>query len=304
MFAANLEDELLSIMNDLSFGRYVHGLYYRFIVHDPKRRIIHKATVRDRVVHRLIYNALLLMFHRRWLDCSFSCRPGFGQHRSIETAQKFLRQATKNWSDESWILKCDIRKFFDSVDQQILLNLLTRQVHDPQLLGLLTTIVHSFHVTAHCGLPIGNLTSQLFANLYLHELDRYMKHELKRRWYVRYADDFIVIGADRDDLQSVLQSVDRFMQESLKLTLHPNKIFFRKSSWGIDWLGHVLLPGYQILRPSTKKRMLRKAKGGTLDTLVSYHGLLKGTARRTIDQQLLQTFALVGVGDTIGWVGS
>ncbi len=288
-FYANLEDELISILRDLLTDQYIHGPYARFIVHDPKRRIIHKATVRDRVIHRLVYNKLLPIFHSRLLDCSFSCRPSFGQHRSIEAVRRAIRQVTQNGSRECWILKIDVRKFFDSVDHNILFDLLCRSVTDKRLLALLQMIIQSFAVTDRVGLPIGNLTSQLFANVYLHELGRCMKHTQKQRWYFRYADDMLLLSKSGEQLVHQLVQMDGFLQQALKLRLHPKKIFLRKSTWGFDWLGRVMLPGHEVLRPSTRRRMMKKVH--TRETLASYNGLLKGAARHELDKKLLQSFA-------------
>ncbi|MBI5369575.1 group II intron reverse transcriptase domain-containing protein [Candidatus Uhrbacteria bacterium] len=290
-FAANLEDELISIWRDLSTGSYVHESYSRFIVHDPKRRVIHKAAVRDRIVHRLVYNTLFPAFHCRWLDCSFSCRPGLGQHRSIHAVHRALRQATKNWSRECWVLKCDVQKFFDSVDHTILFSLLSRNVYDCRLSALLKVIIESYSTQAGRGLPIGNLTSQLFANVYLHELDRHIKHDLKLRHYVRYADDFLAICQTKKDATDLIVPIASCLENKLKLRLHPKKIIIRKTSWGIDWLGHVLFSDHQVLRPSTRQRMMRHIHSH--DTLASYNGLLIGTARRELDKRLLQSFCFL-----------
>lgn len=299
LFEAHLEDELVALQQDLAQRRYVHGAYERFIVHDPKRRVIHKATVRDRVVHRLMYNALMPDFHNRWLDCSFSCRPGFGHHKSIEAVRKALKKTTQNWSRECWTLKVDVKRFFDSVDHAVLYSLLKRRVNDSGLCELLRQIIGSFSTDYGRGLPIGNLTSQLFANVYLHELDWHVKHAWKCRWYSRYADDMLFLCGSKEEAIARLDVVSRFLETRLRLALHPNKIILRKSSWGIDWLGHVILPGHEVLRPSTRRRMMRKVAsmqgqehGGIRASLASYNGLLQGTARRAIDEELLQLAAL------------
>lgn len=285
--------------------------YERFFVQDPKRRVIHKATVRDRVVHRLVYNALLPVFHPRWLDCSYSCRPGFGQHRSFIALRESLQKASRNGTRDVWTLKCDVKKFFDSVDHEILLSLLKRRVPDIYWQQVLRKIIKSFSVKEGKGLPIGNLTSQLFANVYLHELDWYVKHQLKQHWYFRYADDILLLCQSRPQAERLLEKIRDFLSHRLCLALHPQKSIFRKSSGGIDWLGRVFLPGYELLRPSTRRRMMRniemKAQSdnsvGLRSSLTSYHGLFEGTARRKIDAEFLQTFALTRGNDTMMSVG-
>lgn len=300
LFTANLESELWRLADELQAGTYVHGRYEEFIVHDPKRRIIHKAPVRDRVVHRLVYNYLLPRFNPTWLDFSFSCRPGFGQHRSIARVRRALAQATHNYTKEGWILKCDIKKFFDHIDHTILSKLVNKQVSDPVMRVLLAKIINSYAVTPGVGIPIGNVTSQIFANVYLHELDWFVKHQMRLPYYYRYADDFIILLETKEQVDEVLAVIENFVTDSLHLTLHPQKIIVRKAAWGIDWLGQVLCPGYEILRSSTKKRMMRKIKQkvGLLDDdslmsmLGSYHGLLQGVARKQIDEEIRQVVAL------------
>lgn len=295
-FALRIEDELLELTEHLQTNAYQHGGYERFVVHDPVRRVIHKATVRDRVVHRLLYNALLPPFHRRWMDCSYSCRPGFGQHKSIASFERMLRQATQNGTRDVWVLKCDVRKFFDSINHRILMERLSFCISDHRIIELLRHVVDSYETRMGYGLPIGNLTSQMFANVYLHELDRFAKHILRCRWYARYADDAVFLCLSQKEAANILGSVADYLKDELFLYLHPNKIVLREDAWGADWLGRVLMPGYQVLRPSTRRRMMRRVDqvvfngdAACLDAvLASYNGLLVGTARRSIDSELLQ----------------
>jgi RNA-directed DNA polymerase len=300
-FKATLEDELLSIHEALVNRVYRHGSYTRFVVHDPKERVIHKATVHDRVVHRIVYNHLLPFFNLRWLDCSFSCRPGFGQHRAIARVQKALIQSTNNYTKNAVILKCDIKKFFDSIDQVILYRLITKRIRDERLVELINKIICSFGKSGR-GLPIGNLTSQIFANIYMHELDWYIKHTLRQPFYFRYADDFLFVAKSKEEAYKILFNVINFLNKKLRLSLHPNKIIVRDARQGIDWLGKIILPGYMLLRPSTKMRMIKKVEdnvssgcdpGKLVSQLGSYHGLLIGTARKELDDKLAHLVALV-----------
>ncbi|PIZ94522.1 MAG: hypothetical protein COX81_03405 [Candidatus Magasanikbacteria bacterium CG_4_10_14_0_2_um_filter_37_12] len=300
--ATELEKELLSLHEDLAQGLYEHGQYTSFTVHDPKERIIHKATVRDRIVHRMIYNYLLPIVHPRFLDCSFSCRPGFGQHRAIGAVQKAIRKSTKNYSHDVIALKCDIKKFFDTIDQDILYRLIAKRIHHGHFLSLVRTVLRSFYCKEPGkGLPIGNLTSQIFANIYMHEFDWFVKHDLRQRWYYRYADDVIFLLSPDDDIEQLFYNIEQFLLKKLQLVIHPNKILVRPVHQGIDWLGKIICPGYTILRTSTRRRMLKKieahARMGTeserfASVIGSYHGLLKGTARNTIDRQICQIVAL------------
>lgn len=302
-FSASLEGELLSLYHDLLNGTYRHGSYCRFLIRDPKERIIHKASVRDRVAHRMIYNYLLPIFHPRWLDCSFSCRPNFGQHRAILAVRRGILECTKNYSTDATLLKCDIQKFFDHIDHDILYSLIAKRIHHPKFFRLIRIVLSSFHSgVAGAGLPIGNLTSQIFANIYMHEFDWFAKHELKRRWYYRYADDFLFcLRAGDRYAQEILEQTEKFLALKLRLTLHPHKIIIRSASHGIDWLGKMICPAFTVLRHSTRQRMMRKIEtavrnGDDPDALLpmisSYHGLLMGTARRGIDSRIRQAVAL------------
>ena len=301
IFVANLENELWALCNDLSDGSYQIGGYQKFLVHDPKIRIIHKATVRDRVVHRLLYNYLLPIFNDRWLDCSFSCRPGFGQHLSVKAVERALAKVSGNYTRLSWAVKCDVKKFFDSIDHSILYHLLCRRVHDERVRRLLFKIIESYHATPSRGIPIGNLTSQIFANVYLHELDWYVKHTLKKHYYYRYADDFVCLTASENEAVQFLNEAGEFLRDKLSLTLHPHKITIRPNHWGIDWLGQVLLPDYKVLRPSTRRRMLKKIGSASRQNIssnalkgmiASYKGLLKSVAKKTIVQRANQLLGL------------
>ncbi len=301
IFKMNLENEIISIHNDLVSGLYKHGPYTTFKVFDPKKRIINKATVRDRVVHRLLYNYLLPVFDKTWLDCSFSCRPGFGQHLSIDKVKKAIGQVTRNYNREYLYVKCDIKKFFDNIDHNILYKLICRKVYEPNMRHLLTEVISSYRCgLLRIGIPIGNLTSQVFANIYLHELDMYAKHELKLRYYYRYADDFVFLINSKSEAEEMVKKFINFLKDNLGLELHPNKIIIRPARQGIDWLGKLLMPGHSLLRYSTTRRMIRNIKnkvnsGMTASelkaTTASYNGLLAGTARRKIEEQVRQALA-------------
>ena len=188
-------DNIIALHRDLKTRTYHHSPYHQFIIADPKPRLIHKATVRDRVVHRAVYRALYWHFHPRFIHDSYSCRLGRGTHKALDRFRSLAYQASQNHTKTLWVLKCDIKKFFTSIDQTILLNLLQTHVTDPDSMNLIREIISSFHSTKpNVGLPLGNLTSQLFANVYLDELDQFIKHDLKQKFYVCYADDFLVLS--------------------------------------------------------------------------------------------------------------
>ncbi len=159
-----------------------------------------------------------------------------------------------------WMLKCDIKKFFDSVDHEILLVLLKKKIRDNRILVLLETIIRSFHGEPNRGIPLGNLTSQLFSNVYLDPLDQFIKRDLRIKNYIRYADDFVILDRDLDKLSLILPKIQSFLETNLNMQLHQNKVIFRRWNQGIDFLGYVSFPHYTILRIHTRKRMFRKLR--------------------------------------------
>ena len=262
IFERNLEDNLFELHQVLKDKTYKHGNYKSFYVNDPKRRHIHKANVVDRVVHHLLYKYLYELFDKTFIFDSYSCRVGKGTHKGVKRLEKFTRKVSRNYTRDCWCLKLDIRKFFASVDHKILLRLLGKKINDRSIIWLLKQVLYSFHSEngESKGIPLGNLTSQVFANIYLNELDQFIKHNLKIRYYIRYADDFIILLPRLKDSCRFIKPIELFLENNLKLKLHPNKIITRKLDWGIDFLGYVVLPYYRLPRIKTKNRIFRKLK--------------------------------------------
>ena len=174
------------------------------------------------------------------------------------------------------MLKCDIRKFFENIDHDILLAILKKYITDKNIAWLLEKIIRSFSSAPGRGLPLGNLTSQLFVNIYMNEFDQYVKHGLKVKYYIRYADDFVVFSQDKSWLQEVLSKIGDFLLEELKLDLHPNKIFIKTINSGVDFLGWVHFQDHRVLRTVTKNRMIKKLRiNKKEEVMASYLGLLK-----------------------------
>lgn len=270
-------DNLLFLKEDLITKNYRHSLYKAFKINDPKPRDIHKASVRDRLLHHALYRKLYPFFERTFIADSYSCRDKKGVHRALERFTKFSRMVSLNHTRTAWVLKCDIRKFFASIDHSILKGILARYIPDEDIKGLLGVIIDSFSSTRPgVGLPLGNLTSQLLVNIYMNEFDQFTKHQLRAKYYIRYADDFVVLSEDRDWLVSLLPRIEAFLKKRLHLTLHPNKVSIATASSGIDFLGWVHFPDHIVLRTTTKHRMYRKlnANEANLALADSYLGLL------------------------------
>ena len=275
-FQINLMDNILSLHYDLASGVYRHGGYQEFKINDPKPRLIHKATVRDRLLHHAVYRILYPFFDDIFIADSFSCRNEKGAHRAMTRFKKFAGIVSKNNTRTCWILKCDVRKFFASIDQNILLKILDARISDKRIVALLKEITGSFNSpgVGHLGigLPLGNLTSQLFSNAHLNEFDQFVKHKLKVKYYIRYADDFVIFSESKEYLENMVIGIGEFLRQKLKLTLHPEKIFIKTLAQGMDFLGWTHFFDHRVLRTVTKKRMFRKINKNNAS---SYLGLLK-----------------------------
>jgi RNA-directed DNA polymerase len=258
MFDLRLEEWVFALHRKLITGTYMHDFYEAFFVCDPKRRHIHKAGVRDRVLHQAIFRVLYPIFDPHFIYDSYSSRELKGTHAGVRRLTDACRKVSGNWRRTAYALKCDVRKFFDSIDHEILRSLILKKVDDPGVLWLIDEIFRSFEKETGKALPLGNVTSQLFANVYMNEFDQFAKHSLKAEHYFRYCDDFVIVHPDKEFLESLIPKIRDFLKNELSLTLHPNKVEIRKLSQGIDFLGYVILPHAQIVRTKTKQRLVRK----------------------------------------------
>lgn len=264
VFEWHLEQNIFALHRELCAGTYRHRPYTGFYICDPKPRHIHKASVRDRIVHHAIYSVINPLFEPTFISTSFSCRIGYGTHKGVDTLRAMMRTVSKNNTKPCWVLKCDIRKFFDSVDHEILISILENKIKDAETTALLETIIESYCINPKAdrgrGIPIGNLTSQLFANVYMNEFDQFMKHTLRVKHYVRYTDDFVIVGNDPKYLKNLLSPIAHFLKNTLQLELHPNKSTLLSVCQGIDFLGYITFPDYRLLRTKTRHRLIRKLK--------------------------------------------
>jgi len=292
IFEKNLESEIFKLHRELKSETYRHSGYVDFYISDPKRRHIHKAIVRDRVLHHAIMSILYPLYDKVFIHNSFSCRIGKGNHKGVGALRSMVQKESKNDTKQVFILKCDIEKFFDSIDHDVLITILKTRIKDEKLMKLLVEVIESFTsdrstLFERRGVPIGNLTSQLFANVYMDMFDQHMKHTLKVEHYARYTDDFVIVSEDKKYLDLLLPKIRKFLDTDLRLGIHPKKITIRKYTHGIDFLGYIVLPHYTKVRMRTVKRISRRIKEkitlykeGKLEkdklnaTLMSYLGVL------------------------------
>lgn len=251
-FSFNRESELLTLQRELQAGTYQPGALHFFTVHDPKKRTIAVAPFRDRVVHHAVVNILEPVFEKRFIYHSYASRKNKGTHKAVEQAQRYARQ-------RSFYVKIDIEQYFASIDHDILFKAVKSKIYDKRVLSLVHRIIH-WNPFAGTGLPIGNLTSQFFANIYLDLLDHFVKDELGIKGYVRYMDDCVIFGWSPRQLEKRFQIVRAFLSDQLKLYVNKKALRFGSSKAGLSFLGRVIYPGCIRIRSDNKKRSIKRAK--------------------------------------------
>ena len=249
-FSHKLEDNLFEISEKLKDGSYPFGPYRAFYVTEPKLRLIESACFRDRVVHHSIHETLEPIFDAQFSEYSYACRTGRGHHKAMLKLHSWVKT-----QPQKYFLKCDIKKFFPSIDRETLLLIIGRTILDPELMQSLRKLILN---APNTGIPIGNLTSQLFANVYLNELDQYVKRRLRIKNYIRYMDDFILITENFEDAKALRMKIEVFLSEKLKLKLSPQKVLIGKCEFGISFLGFVITPRRISLRGKVFRKMKRK----------------------------------------------
>jgi RNA-directed DNA polymerase len=249
-FFFHLEPEIIRLQKELTDGIYQPGAYRYFTVYDPKQRTIAVAPFRDRVVHHAVVRILASIYERVFIYDSYATRPQKGTHMAIKRAQTFLRK----WP---WFLKADVSQYFYSVDHDILLRIIERKIKDRRLLELMERIVRNTKVPGK-GLPIGNLTSQFLANVYLDPLDHEIKDRMGIKGYLRYMDDFIVFGNTRDELLSLKRKIEQFLSDELSLYLKSNVTCLNRSGHGLSFLGMRIYPNLIRVKPENRRRSLKR----------------------------------------------
>jgi len=322
-FELDYENNLIQLWKDLNDGSYQPGKSIAFIVHKPVQREIFAADFRDRVVHHLIINKLNPLFEKEFIQDSYACRVGKGTHHGISRANKFIRQCSKNYKDDCHVLKLDIEGFFMHINKEILFSRLQKFIevqykqNDKELvLEICHKIIFNsptencvikgaaknweglpknkslFHSPPNSGLPIGNLTSQIFANFYMSAFDHFMKKELGIRYYGRYVDDFIVVHPNKEYLKALIPVISNYLNDELKLNLHPKKIYLQHYTKGVTFLGTLIKPNRIYIANRTKgnfysaiqkhnqvievsRKPSREDQNALLSSMNSYLGIMK-----------------------------
>ncbi len=256
-FSVNLEENLINIQEELIHKTYRTSEYRHFIVYEPKERLISALPFKDRVVQHAICNIIEPIFEKSFIYDSHACRKGFGVLSGVLRTTKFLRTVSQN-SEKVYCLKGDISKYFPSIDHEVLKKLIRKRIKCKDTLNLIYEIIDKSGDI--CGMPIGNLTSQLFANIYLNELDHYVKNVLRVKYYIRYMDDFIILSNDKKQLNQILNNIRFFLQTKLKLKLNRKTQVFLVRQRPIDFLGYKIWSTHRLLRKCNIKRTKRKFK--------------------------------------------
>jgi len=303
-FEQRMERNLMDLYYDLHEGSYRPGTSICFVVDYPKIREVWAADFRDRVVHHLLYNRVSDRFYKCFIHDSFACIPGKGALMAVDRLEHFTRSASRNFTLPTFFLKVDVANFFVSIKKPILDALLAKRITEPWWLALCRVVLHhdpttnmvvrspaalmrkvpphkSLFNAGGNGLPIGNLSSQFFANVYLDPLDQFSKHQLKARQFVRYVDDVVMLGYDSSALYDASRYMDDFLGSNLGLKLHPNKTEINRIERGINFLGYIVRPHARYVRRSTLDNGHKKIADKTLDgkqlqaTANSYFGLMR-----------------------------
>ena len=268
-FDFQLEKNLLLIKKELEDQSYSPGAYREFRIYEPKERMISAAPYKDRVVHHALCNIIEPIFDKTFIDDSYACRKGKGTHKAIERFSKFCRK-------NKYVLKLDIKKYFPSIDHQILYGIIADKIRCKDTLWLIRLIIDSSNKQEEVidyfegddlftpyqrrrGIPIGNLTSQFFANIYLNGLDHFIKEDLRCKYYLRYVDDLVVLDNEKNRLHEIKEQISSYI-ENIRLRLHPKKCSVFPVYLGTDFLGFRIFPTHRLLRSENVKRARRRLK--------------------------------------------
>lgn len=315
VFEQDLERNLIKLYDELKSGTYRPGRSICFVITRPKLREVWAADFRDRIVHHLLYNRIASRFYRSFIADSCACIPGRGTLYAAQRLESKVRSITQNWSVPTYYLKCDIANFFVSIDKQILHSLLKPRIpeawwmrlceivlfHDPrsdvevrdrpQRLALIPPHKSLFNNDDLHGLPIGNLSSQFFANVYLDVLDQFVKHQIGAHHYIRYVDDFVLLHPSAQWLNQAHEQIESLLTNRLKLKLNPTKTILQPIDRGIDFAGQVIKPWCRTIRRRTFNGALYRMQGieaeDLLETANSYFGLMRQASHSRHDRERL-----------------
>src|SRR3989344_5655219 len=259
-FESNLEENLFLLRAELVLHVYHPQPLTTFVIRDPKTRVISKSSFRDRIVHHALVSLLEPIFDKSFIFDSYANRKGKGTLKAWQRFNVFKRKR-----DVRCVLKADIAHYFDEVSHEKLLEIIGRTIKDNEVLWLIKIILGNHNIVAGKGMPLGNLTSQFFANVYLNELDQFVKHQLRIRWYIRYVDDFVIFGSEKALLKRCQVAISCFLRDRLRLRLHEGKSKVRMIQQGIAFLGLRIFWYHCLLRKVNIRKMFSRLDGYKID---------------------------------------
>lgn len=259
LFSENLTANLLKLMASLENGSYIPDKYTEFYVHEPKIRLILAPSFKDKIVQIALYTTLKKIYFPCFLNSSFAAIDNMGVHKCQDAIQSMMRKAKRNMTSPQ-IVKLDIKKFFYSIDRGILKNLFRKKIKDKRILNLLDITTDSASQMGPLGLPLGNTISQLSANIYLNEIDNYIKKELGIKYYVRYMDDMILLVDSKDRAREMIENLRKRIGAKLNLKLNEKKTKFFPLSQGTNTAGYIIRTTHKLLRSRSKKTLKRLLK--------------------------------------------
>jgi RNA-directed DNA polymerase len=302
-FETNLERNIMALYRELIDGSYQPGMSICFVVTRSRPREVWAADFRDRIVHHLLYNRIADRFHRSFIADSCACIPGRGTLYGATRLEHKIRSVTQNWSKRAYYLKLDMANFFVSINKNILRDLLAKKItepwvmwlaetilfHDPrenvhikgtpELLNLIPPYKSLFNQPSHLGLPIGNLSSQFFANVYLNAIDQHAKHHIGASHYIRYVDDMVLLHESPEWLNRARVEIDSFAKNRLGLALNPRKTIIQPIERGVDFVGQIIKPWRRVLKRTTFENAVTALSSKNGEDLMmsanSYLGLLR-----------------------------
>ena len=258
LFEMDLANNLTKILKSIHENKDVVGEYRKFTIYEPKKRVIWALPFADRVVHQWYVEEFIKpIFLPKLISTTYACIEGRGVHLAVETLNKFMKRMYRE-NPDYYILKCDVAKFFYSIDKNILYKIIENKVKDRDFLEFTKKILFQ-KSNSDKGIPIGNYTSQYFANIYLNELDHYIKEELKIKYYVRYMDDFVLLTNSKEESKEVLDKIEEFLDKNLKLKLN-KKTNYMKNKQGVNFCGFKLKQGKITLLKQSKKKIYKKVR--------------------------------------------
>ena len=256
-FEINLERNIIELGRDLISGRYIFSKYFEFTIYEPKERKIKTLNYKDRVILCwYVENFLKPYYKPNFIEDSYACLEGKGTHKAIKKTVKYLINASK-FFNTVWILKCDIKKFFFNIDRNILFSMVSRKIKDKHFLEFSKKII--FYDKEKVGIPIGNYSSQYFANIYMTSFDKFIKEKLKIKYYIRFMDDFVLLFESKEKARKGLIEIKNYLSSVLKLELNSKTSYFRESQ-GINFLGYRIWKTHLLIRNQSKKKIKRKLK--------------------------------------------